>query len=172
MHLPDNVNVSEKDESADEQVSENLGSCIEHSFSSQRQCRLIYQQLRNSDSCLEENFPALMHGNNPDGHVCVLEVCTARDFPLTNTVRQRLHDISSAERWTSRDHDLSKTLGRRSALTNLELVRPDHACSFLPVMVSMCPSLTDDEVIERNASSTLAVCWFQNNCLLEMRMLL
>ena len=53
-------------------------------------------------------------------------------LPLTNTVRQRLHDISSAERWTSRDHDLSKTSGRRSALTNLELVRPDHAVFFPP----------------------------------------
>ena len=57
-----------------------------------------------------------MHGNNSDGRVCVLEVCAARDSPLANTVRQRLHDISSAERWTSRDHDLSKTSGRRSAL--------------------------------------------------------
>ena len=105
VHLPDNVNVSESDESADEQVSENLDSCIERSFLSQRQCRLIYQQLRNSDSCLEENFSALMHGNNSDGRVCVcvLDVCAARDSPLTNTVRQRLHDISSAERWTSRD---------------------------------------------------------------------
>ena len=72
VHLPDNVNVSEKDESADEQVSENLDSCIERSFLSQRQCRLIYQQLRNSDSCLEENFSALMHGNDPDGRVCGL----------------------------------------------------------------------------------------------------
>ena len=49
-----------------------------------------------------------------------------------NTVRQRLRDISSAERWTSRDHDLSKTSGRRSALTNLELVRPEHAVFFSP----------------------------------------
>ena len=64
--------------------------------------------------------------------VCVLEVCTARDSPLANTVRQRLHNISSAEKWTSRDHDLSRTLGRRSALTNLELVRPDHAVFFPP----------------------------------------
>ena len=81
--------MSEKDESADEQVSENLDSCIERSFFlSQRQCRLIYQQLRNSDSCLEENFSALMHGNNSNGRVCVLEVCAASDSPLTNTVRQ------------------------------------------------------------------------------------
>ena len=100
VHPPDNVNVSENDESADEPVSESLDTCIERSFLSQRQCRLIYQQLRNSDSSLEENFSALMHGNNSDGRVCVsvLEVCAARDSPLSNTVRQRLHDISSAER--------------------------------------------------------------------------
>ena len=61
VHLPDNVNVSENDESADEQVSENLDSCIERSFLSQRHCRLIYQQLRNSDLCFEENFSALIH---------------------------------------------------------------------------------------------------------------
>ena len=41
---------------------------------------------------------------------------------VTNTVRQRRHDTSVAERWTSRDHDLSKTAGRRSALQNLDLV--------------------------------------------------
>ena len=79
--------------------------------------------------------------------------------PLTNTVKQRLHDISSAERWTSHDHDLSKTSGRRSALTNLELFRPDH-CGVLslPVLVSMCPSQMDDEVIERNTLSIRAAC--------------
>ena len=132
VHLPDNINVSENDESADEQVSENLDSCTERSFLSQRQCRLIYQQLRNNDSCLEESFSTLLHGNNSDGRVCVLEVGAARYSPLTNTVRQRLRDISSAERWTSRDHILSKTSGRRSALTNLELVRPDHAVFFPP----------------------------------------
>ena len=132
MHVPDNANVGENDEQADEQISENLDSCIERSFLSQRQCRLIYQQLRNSDSCLEENFSAVMHGNNSDCRACVLEVCAARDSPLTNTARQRLHDISSAERWTSRDHDLSKTSERRSALTNLELVRPDRAVFFPP----------------------------------------
>ena len=82
--------------------------------------------------------------------VCVfLRCCAARDSPLTNTVRQRLDDISSAERWTSRDHDLSKTSGRRPALTNLELVRP-RPCGVLSslVLVSMCPSQMDDEVIE------------------------
>ena len=103
-----NVNVSDNDQSADEPVSENLDSCTERSFLSQRQCRLTYQQLRKGDVCLEEHFSALLHGNNSDGRVCVLEVCAARDSPLTNTVRQRFHDISSAERWTSRDHDLSK----------------------------------------------------------------
>ena len=132
VHQPDNVNVNENDESAEVQVSENLDSCVERSFLSQRQCRRIYQQLRNSDLCLEENFSALMHGNNSDGRVCFLEVCAARDSPLINTVRQRLYDISSAERWTSRDHDLSKTSGRRPALTNFEIVRPDHAVFFPP----------------------------------------
>ena len=126
------VNVSETDESGDEPVSESLDSCIERSFLSQRQCRLIFQQLRNSDLCLEENVYALMHGKNSDGRVCDLGVCAARDSPLTNTVRQRLHDICSAERWTSRDHDLSRTSGRRSALTNLDFVRPDHAVFFPP----------------------------------------
>ena len=72
MHLPDNVNVGENDQSADEHVSENLDSCVERSFLSQRQCRLIYQQLRNSELCLEEQFSALMHGNNSDGRVCIL----------------------------------------------------------------------------------------------------
>ena len=127
---------------------------------------MISQHLRNSDSCLEENFSALMHGSNSDGRVCVLEVCAARDSPLTNTVRQRLHDISSAERWTFRDHDLSKTSGRRSALTNLELVRPDHAAFFLPVLVSMCTCQMDDEAFERNTLSIRAVCWFKNNFVL------
>ena len=102
-----------------------------------------------------------MHGDNSDGRVCVLEVCAARDSPLTNTVRQRLHDISSAERWTSRDHDLSKTSGRRSALTNLELVRPDHAVFFPPCSGLMCPSQTDDEAIERNTLSIRAACWYE-----------
>ena len=166
--------MSENDESADEQVSENLDSCVERSFLSQRQCRLIYQQLRNSELCLEEQFSALMHGNNSDGRVCILEVCAARDSPLTNTVRQRLHDISSAERWTSRDHDLSKTSGRRSALMNLELVRPDlcgvHASLFC--FFFLCPSRMDDEAIERNTLSVRAACWFKNNCPLEMRVLL
>ena len=167
MHLPVNVNVSDKDDSSDEQVSENMDSCIERSFLSQRQCRLIYQQLRNSDSCLEENFSALMHGNNSDGRVCLfLRSAQHVILPLTNTVRQRLHDISSAERWTSRDHDLSKTSGRRSALTNLELVRPDHVVFFPSCSGFNVPTQMDDEVIERNTLSTLAVCWFKNKCLL------
>ena len=111
--------------------------------------------------CLEEHFSALVRGKNSDCRVCVLEVCAARDSPLTNAVRQRLHDISSAERWTSRDHDLSKTSGRRSALTNLELVRPDHAVFFPP-----CSGF--NEAIERNTLSIRAACWFENNCPLEI----
>ena len=91
--------------SRDEPVSESLDSC---------------------DLCLKGSFSALMHGSG------LLEVCAARDSRLTNTVRQRLHDFAVAERWTSRDHDLVKTSGRRSALKNLELVRPDHAVFFPP----------------------------------------
>ena len=126
MHPPDNVNVSDDDEPVDEHSTE-------RSFLSQRQCRLIYQQLRKSDLGLEESFFALMHGNGTDGRLCVLQVCAARDSPLTNNVRQRLHDNSVAERWTSRDHDLSKASGRRSALKNLELVRPNNAVFFPPM---------------------------------------
>ena len=168
MHLPYNVNVSEKDESADEQVSENLDSCIERSFLSQTQCRLIYQQLRNSDSCLEENFSALMHGNNSDGPVCVLEVCAAHDSPLTNTVRQRL----PAERWTSRDHDLSKTSGRMSALTNLELVRPDRAVFFPPCSGFNVP-ISNGRRSDREKYIVYSCSWLvQKQLSLEMRMLL
>ena len=132
MHPPDNVNVSDDDEPVDEPVSDSLDS-TERSFLSQRQCRLIYQQLRKSDLGLEESFSALMHGNGTDGRLCVLEVCAARDSPLTNNVRQRLHDSSVADRWTSRDHDLSKASGRRSALKNLELARPNNAVFFSPM---------------------------------------
>ena len=139
VHPPDNVNVSENDESSDEPVFDELDSCTERSLLSQRQCRLVYEQMRNSDSCLEESFSALMHGSGCDGRLCVREVCAARDSPLTNTVRQRLHDFSVAERWTSRDHDLSKTSGRRSALKNLELVRPHHAVVFPPFPDSSVP---------------------------------
>ena len=71
VHLPDKVNVSENDESADEPVSENLDSCTRRPFLRQRQRRLVYQQLRISDVCLEQNFSALMHANNSDGRVCV-----------------------------------------------------------------------------------------------------
>ena len=97
MHLPDNVKVSVNDESADEPVSWNLYTCTER-FILESETMPTDQQLRNSDVRLEEHFSTLIHGNNSDGRVCVVEVCTARDSPLTNTVRQRLHDISSAER--------------------------------------------------------------------------
>ena len=158
MHPPDNVNVSENDESSDEPVSESLDSCTERSLLSQRRCRLIYQQLRNSGSCLEKSISAL-HGSGSDGRLCVLEVCAARDSPLTNTVRQRLHDLSLAERWTSRDHDLSKTSRRRSALKNLELVRPDHAVFFPPCSGFSVQISIGREAIERNTLSTRAACW-------------
>ena len=160
MHPPDNVNVSENDESSDEPVSESLDSCTERSFLSKRRCRLIYQQLRNSDSSLEKSFSAL-HGSGSDGRLCVLEICAARDSPLTNTVRQRLHD-----------HDLSKTSGRKSALKNIELVRPDHAVFFPPCSGFTVPISNGREAIERNTLSTRAACWFKNDCPLEMRMLL
>ena len=96
MHPPDNVNDEPK-----------------RSFLSQRQCQLIYQQLRKNDTSLVESFSALMHENSTDRRLCVLEICATRDSPLTNNVRQRLHDKSVADRWTSRDHDLSKASGRR-----------------------------------------------------------
>ena len=40
---------------------------------------------------------------------------------------------------TPRDHDLSKTSGRRSALTNLEFVRPDHVVFFPPCSCFIVP---------------------------------
>ena len=87
MHPSDNISVSENDESADESVSEILTSCTERSFLSQKQYRLIYQQLRNSDSCLEEGFSALTYGSNSDVRLCLLEICAACDSFLTNTVK-------------------------------------------------------------------------------------
>ena len=132
MHPPDNVNVSYDDEPDDKPVSESLNS-TERSFLSQRQCQLIYQQLRKNDTSLEESFSARMHGNSTDGRLSVLEICAARDSPLTNNVRQRLHDKSLADRLASRDHDLSKASGRRSSLKTLEIVRPNHAVFFPPV---------------------------------------
>ena len=70
MLPPDNVNLSANDESSDEPVSESLDSCTERSLLSQRQCRLIYQQLCNSDPCLEESFSALMQGSDSDVRLC------------------------------------------------------------------------------------------------------
>ena len=40
-------------------------------------------------------------------------------------------------------------------------MRPDHAVFVLPVLVSMCPSQTDDEATERNTLSIRAACWFK-----------
>ena len=90
--------------------------------------------------------------------VCLLEVCAARDSPLTTAVRQRLHDNSSAEKWTSRDHDLSKTEGRRSALTISNGRRSDrekdivHSCNLL---VQRQLSCEDANVLVECASDSL-----------------
>ena len=78
MHSLDYVNASESDEPVDDPVSEGLDSCTERSLLSQRQCRLIYQQLRKSDACLEESFSALMHGSGSDGRLlCSPGLCSA-----------------------------------------------------------------------------------------------
>ena len=103
---------------------------------------------------------------------CVLQVCAARDSPLTNTGRQRLRDVSMAERWTSRDHDLSKTSGRRSALENLEWCDQTMLCFSFPRLIPVYRSQRDDAATERDTLSTRAARWFKDNCLLEMRMLL
>ena len=169
MHPPDNVNVSDDDEPDDEPVSQSLDS-TERSFLSQRQCRLIYQQLRKSDLGLEESFSALMHGNGTDGRLCVLEVCAARDSPLTNYVRQRLHDNSVTDRRTSRDHDLSKDSGQRSALKNLELVRPNHDVFSPPVSDSL-RSTSNGRRSDRERHIVFCVQLVgSKNCLSEMRM--
>ena len=132
---PDDVNVSGCDEPAIEPASNILNGGAELPLMSHRQCRLIDQQLRIRGVCLEESFSALMHGNFSDGRFVVLEVCAARDSPVTHGVRQRLQEITAAERWTSRDHDLRKSAGRRSALQNLDAVL--H--SFVPVHTIHCP---------------------------------
>ena len=44
---------------------------------------------------------------------------------------KKLHEISAAERWTSRDHQLRKSDRRRSALLHINAVRPEHAL-FVP----------------------------------------
>ena len=86
MRPPGDLNASESDERADEPVSESLDSCNELSFLNQRQCRLIYQKLRKSDSCLEESFSALMRGSCSDCRLCVVEVCAARASPPTTMI--------------------------------------------------------------------------------------
>ena len=161
VHPPDDVNASESDEPADEPVSESPDSCNELSFLSQRQCRLINQQLRKSDSCIEESISALMHGSCSDGRPCVLEVCAARDSPP-------LHDISVAERRTSRDHDLSKTRTKVSRILNWRDQSMPYFSLLLLVPVHNSP--VDDEATKRNILSTRAACCFDNSCLLEMRM--
>ena len=88
------------DESADGPTSDILNSGPELPLLSQRQCRLICEQLRKNHVCLEECFSALMHGSSSQFTcVCVLEVGAARDSPVTNGLRQRLHEISAAQRW-------------------------------------------------------------------------
>ena len=73
-------------------------------------------RLLKSDVCLEESFSAMVH-----------DICVARLSPLTNGVRQRLHEISGAERWTSRDHDLSKSAERSLLVQNsFPLEMPCH----------------------------------------------
>ena len=82
-----------------------------------------------------------MHGNSSNIRVCVcvLEVCAARDSPVTSGFRHRINETSAAKRRTSRDHDLSKSARRRSALQHLDAVRPEYAT-------------------ERGTSSTRAAC--------------
>ena len=110
-----------------------------------------------------------MQGSCSDGRLCVLEVCAARDSPLTNTIRQKLHDISVAERWTSRDHDLSNTAGRRSALQHIHSVRPEHTVFSLLSLVPVHQSQMDDEATERDTLNTRAAPCFKNTCLVEVR---
>ena len=64
--------------------------------------------------------------------VCVFLRSAARDSPVTNGVRHRLNETSAVERWASRDHDLSKSAGRRSALQHLDAARPEHTLFFPP----------------------------------------
>ena len=129
---PDNVNASESDEPADGPASDMLDGGTELPLLSQRQCRLICQQLRDSDVCIEERFSVLMHGNSSDGRLCVVEVCAARDTPVTSGVRQRLQDISAAERWTSRDHDVSKSMNE----INVGLATVSDSSSFISSCVT------------------------------------
>ena len=128
------------------------------------------QQLRKSDSCFEESFSVLMHGGYSAGRLCVLEVCAARDSLLTNMVRQRLHDISVAERWTSHDHEWQdiQTKGQHCRI----LIWCDQSipCFFLRSLLPVLHSQMDDEPTEGDTLSARAACWFKNNSPLEMRM--
>ena len=74
---PEEVDVSEIDESTDEPTSGILTFGTKPPLLSHRQCQLTYQQLCRCDVCLEESFPALMDGSSPNVRVCVLEVCGA-----------------------------------------------------------------------------------------------
>ena len=72
-----------------------------------------------------------------------------------------LHEISVAERWTSRDHDLSQSAGRRSALQDLAVVRPEHTVFSLHCRVPVHKPQLDNE---ETHCLLVHACWFKNNC--------
>ena len=166
---PGDVNASEIDEPADEPASDILDGGTELLLLSKRQCRLIYQQFRKSDVCLEESFSALMHGTY-SVRLCVLEVCATRDSRLTIGDRKRLHEISAAERWTSRDHDLSKSAGRRSSLQTLDAVRPEHAVFFHHFSGSQFTNSNGRRSDKEIHCLLVHLVGSKKNCPLEMRM--
>ena len=51
---------------------------------------------------------------------------------MTDGIRQNLNHVSDRDRLTPRDHDLTKPVGRKSALHQLEIVRPEHALFYTP----------------------------------------
>ena len=71
----------------------------------------------------------------------------------TDGIRQKLNHATVADRWTSRDHDLNKRVGRRSALHQLEIMRPEPALFYFPFPVPGHDSPMDDEAIEREKIS-------------------